>query len=144
MIGFGEFFNPFGVWEVVDSVQSMCHSSPQAGLWPAELLGNGNRLVITDNVFRHEGSLDSWSFVSMDYTYIDSRYWNIFNPYSLLREAATWAVDILPNPTISVGFYLDEFSHARNSPEIFVVDSDTILYNDFRYFYKLRRVDTEV
>ena len=153
-------FVPFGVWEVVDSVQSMDRYSPQAKpWWPVEPLSNGSRLTITENVFSideyddfildlegYDGIFDGlpsvFYFVDIDSIYIERNYWNRFSPYSLLEEASAWAVNNLPCRTISVGFFLNEPGSTGRLPdrEIFVVDIDLILYNDFRHFYMLRRV----
>ena len=148
-------FDPIGVWEIIDSIQATRNHAPKAERWPIGPLSNGRRLVITESVFsldEYDGFLlegydeiidgdpDVMSFIAVERRDVN---WNYFSLLRLLHEAEQWVINNLPHQTISVGFYLDDISLSYDLPdkEIFVVDSDTILYTDTYYFYKLTRVE---
>jgi len=80
-----EYFNPFGVWEITDSIQAKIQHAPQEiEHWPTSPIRNGEKLVIERDIFKIAGyesdilygEPDTVHFTSVRYKTID---WNYFS-----------------------------------------------------------------
>lgn len=140
-------YNPYGLWEIVDSIQAMPQVAPQeVEPWPLEPLRNGQQLLITESVFKldgyegyHNGEPDVFEYIIMKHEIVDKDY---FWHFRLTPEADDWVLKNLPRRAVSVRFFKDDayiiFDVAER--EIYFDGLDTILYSDFYYFYRLDRV----
>ena len=140
--------NPYGVWEIVDSIRAYPQYTPQdIEPWPIEPIANGKHIVITGSAF----SVDDYNGFSTDgsdvlfFKYVKYKAINFdyFWHFRMTHEAEIWVCSNLPSHTFSVNFFQEgvDISYYYPDREVFFVDYDTILYTDPYYFYKLRRVE---
>ena len=138
--------NPYGVWEITESLLAYENYAPEAEPWPDGPLENGKRLVITEDTFTVDAYPGEETYVylfrSVDYVSADNNY---IAKFRMLREAQHYFVARASNPAIWA-----EFCEAESGAElryanrqICFVGYDTIMYTDGMYWYTLQRVQTE-
>ena len=136
-----EQVNPYGVWEITDSIQSNDNYAPDMEAWP-DALENGRVMLITENTFGIEAYPNEETFIlhfwSLDYVSAD---YNYIERFRMRPDAQEYFFEHALDPAVWVEIYADESSAEISSPyrQICFIDYDTILYTDGMYLYKLVR-----